>query len=389
MTNLRTIECFAITEGLCTTCCAAALGKKRMSQNGKTLNAKFLSGMSKTGTGLFPPLHCLHLGARLRRLAKANERVATLGIRQFFLVVCFALTYLSGNEVIGMTTEDFKELLGNPSFVGKVRLEFAGASQLANKDLKNVIGTAYEFGWLERNFKIKQILTRQGSGQEESLEQEQGDFRGQSWEYAKNRLVFYEKDAQLVDDSIGSRFILQTFLHFGLQYLAPETVVWKGNSFTAKVVVDNQKFPIIGDLVVDTDQKRVVGLNYKWIDGVFSYRINYYFNDASNGAVRLPSKMVIYGFGAIGDNPLMVFDQIQYEPKVVLSDLDPDIIFSKSQKVRVTKAGIKGSSIPVQANEVHNVIATKSRLAILVAFALSTGFIAWLIFRSGITKKQQ
>ncbi len=311
-------------------------------------------------------------------------------ISQFLFFVCVCVLF-SATEVLAITPENLKSLLSKPPSTGKISVEFFGASQLANTNKDSLIGTEFDFEWMGENVKLGQFRFPQTKAiTTNTLVFATGDYQGQRWEYSNNRVTSFDNGASHADDSIGSRFIFKSLLHFGIQQLVPESLIWNGNEFTGTVLLDNSKIPISGMLTVDSNLNRVVGLNYKLEGSDISYKITYAYAELpdKNNEAQLPIKIVIYGFGAIGNNPLMVFKINEYNDNASINatDLDPNVIFRSAQKVQLTQNGLKASFITPQVRHDNADSNSKARYVIVFLFVLTSCVLIWLIKRSGLVK---
>lgn len=232
-----------------------------------------------------------------------------------------------------LTSTAFKTLLSQPPREGKTIVEFAGAHQLADTNGLIAATTEFDIRWSGNNVVIGQALPAHPLDRGPAVGNilVQGDYHDHSWQYSADRLTLYDNDARLFDNSIGGRFIFYTLLHLGVQTLVPNSVVWNGDAFKARIALSNQELEIKGNLILDPAAQQVVGLNYSWVITNTSYHIQYAYNSAS---AEFPEQIVVYGFGQIGNHPLMVFRINEWDTKARLaaSDFNPEYSFQRRER---------------------------------------------------------
>ena len=348
-----------------------------MDQNGKASDAsrKCLNGVPILGTDSLQQIGCKYSVARLwRSFASAA------------LIILSALFSIS--DANAFTLSEYKDFITNPPKEGRMVVEFVGASHLAEGGSSNALPTEYQFEWMNLDIRVRELAGHpDGARPIMPLAHESGSFNGQHWEYASNRLTLFDKDTNAGDESVGGRFVLQTILRLGIQHpVVPNSFVWDGVSFRAKLNIGGRQFGIKGRVELDSNVNYVVGLRYRWDDAEeMNYAIQYVYTDIKRES-QFPSRLIVHGFGAVGDNPLMVATVREFldvrSGRMAASSLDPITLFTNSQVVKLSNTGLKASFIPDDVKQPKLRAQRLLKGIVLIVLSVSGVVVLWLAFRS-------
>ena len=307
---------------------------------------------------------------------KKLNKTKTLTLRLCAFLAVFSLLFCE--KAFSIYSEQFKMFIANPPKSARVIITLASQSQLASTNDIIKRGSKYEFDWAGEDIQILEL----GIGSIQPVTNNQvarGSYQGKTWEYSKSNLTYLVDEAP--NNEIGSRFILQTFLHFGIQDLSAKTMQWAGNHFTAKL---SDGTPISGDLKMDATEQSVAGISYEIESVPFSYEIICKIDENTN-FLAYPSSFDVYGIHSGHRDHFFHFEVIEFDgnPTFDPESMNPEKIFSNAREIIASKPGVISPRPPTSNLKTEPAsISRYARVWILIIMLAVTGCFAFLILKS-------
>lgn len=172
----------------------------------------------------------------------------------------------------------FKAFLEKPPTSGRAMIRFRSG---------NTAAQVYEAVWFGEDFYFAMTAGNSENGRVPMLSFTNGSWTGKRWECAENNLTLFEVIPETMRDmfndlgAIGMESVLREFFALGIQRLAPGSILWSGNSFSAHL---RNKMKIAG-LIKVNDLGQVNELEYQLIGTQARFRITYEYSTELAGKI--------------------------------------------------------------------------------------------------------